>query len=169
MDELAIRKKYTSFIQKLRHFWRVQTLSLRKIRLYIKLLLCVKRTRVWTFLARCTFRGYSSFLRILASLIEKEREFNSTSVPRRTRSQQAIIGGWCNAIHLRFTIWEIPRRWRNLAEQMRSGIFWNEGMCGEKALCLRHAVLLAYFLHSEETRGEMVEWDRRKFLGDTVI
>ncbi len=44
--ELAIRKKYTSLIQKLRHFWRVQTLSLRKIRLYIKLLLCVKRTGV---------------------------------------------------------------------------------------------------------------------------
>lgn len=44
--ELATRKKYTSLIQKLRHFWRVQTLSLRKIRLYIKLLLCVKRTGV---------------------------------------------------------------------------------------------------------------------------
>ena len=25
--------------------------------------------------------------------------------------------------HLRFTIWKIPRRWRNLAEQERRGMF----------------------------------------------
>ena len=44
--ELAIRKKHTSLIQKLRHFLRIQILSLRKIRLYIKLLLCVRRTGI---------------------------------------------------------------------------------------------------------------------------
>ncbi len=33
---------------------------------------------------------------------------------------------------LRFTIWKIPRRWRKLAEQMRSGIFGNTGAVIER-------------------------------------
>ena len=34
---------------------------------------------------------------------------------------------------LRFTIWKIPRRWRNLAERERSGIFETMQVVGSKA------------------------------------
>ena len=32
------------------------------------------------------------------------------------------MDGALDGAYLRFTIWKIPRRWRNLVERMRSGI-----------------------------------------------